>query len=419
MHRRTITKFAAGAAAVVMVGLGLSSCTPPPLEGVTAYEGATVIVGDGSAPIENATIVVDQDKISLIGPSGDVDVPAGAARVDVSGKTIMPTLVDTHTHVRQSPEELIQDLKRRAYFGVSATLALGTDSAQIVGMRAQAIPGAARFFSAGLGITAPEGGRSFAPFTGPYHISTAEEGRQAVQEQAALGVDMIKIWVDDRNERYDKLTPDLYGPIIEEAHANNLRVTAHIYDLSDAKGLLDANVDSYAHSVRDMDVDEEFLGMLPDHPDFVLIPNLSSRGAPTDYSWLQGIVPNDEFDAIQKGNVEDPEVNERFQIQARNLVAMNDAGVKITMGTDGNRPWGAHVEMEDMVIAGMPVMDVIVSSTGDAAVFLGLEDTGTLTVGKNADFLVLDGNPLDDITNTRKISQVFLSGEALDRTAYP
>ena len=419
MHRRTVTTLTAGAVVVAMFGLGLSSCTPPPLEGVTAYEGATVIVGDGSAPIENATIVVDHDKISLVGAASDVEVPAGAARVDVSGKTIMPTLVDTHTHVRQSPEELIQDLKRRAYFGVSATLALGTDSAQIVGMRAQAIPAAARFFSAGLGITAPEGGRSFAPFTGPYHITTAEEGREAVREQAALGVDMIKIWVDDRDGRYAKLTPDLYGPIIEEAHANNLRVTAHIYDLSDAKGLLDANVDSYAHSIRDMDVDDEVMEMFPNHPDFVLIPNLSSRGAPTDLGWLQSIVPDEEFEGIQRGNVDNPEVNERFQIQARNLVAMNDAGVKITMGTDGNRPWGAHVEMEDMVIAGMSPMDVIVSSTGDAAKFLGLEDTGTLTVGMNADFLVLDGNPLEDINNTRKISQVFLNGEAIDRTAYP
>lgn len=419
MHRKKLTTMAATAALFAIAGLGITACTPPPLEGVTAYEGATVIIGDGSAPIENATIVVDHEKISLIGAADSVEVPAGAARVDVTGKTIMPTLIDTHTHVRQSPEELTQDLKRRAYFGVGATLALGTDSPEIVAMSDQTILGAARFFSAGLGITAPEPGRSVAPYSQPYNITTPEEGRQAVRDQAALGVDIIKIWVDDRGGQFDKLSPELYGAIIDEAKINNLRVTAHIFALEDAKGLLNAGVASFAHSVRDMDVDDEIMEMFTQHPDFVLIPNLSGRGAPTDLSWLQGSLPADEFERLEAGNVENPEVNERFMIQARNLVRMNDAGINITMGTDGNRPWGAHVEMEDMVISGMSPMDVIVSSTGDAAAFLNLTDTGTLTVGKNADFIVLDANPVDDITNTRKISQVFLKGEAVDRTAYP
>jgi imidazolonepropionase-like amidohydrolase len=419
MNRRHVTTAAASAALLAIAGFGITACTPPPLEGVTAYEGATIIVGDGSAPIENATIVVDHAEIMAIGSSTDVEVPAGAARVDLTGKTIMPAIIDTHTHVRQTPEELTQDLKQRAYFGVGATLALGTDSPEIVAMRDQMIPGAARFLSAGLGITAPEPGRSVAPYSQPYNITTIEEGRQAVRDQAALGVDIIKIWVDDRGGQFDKLNPELYGAIIDEANTHSLDVTAHIFALEDAKGLLNAGISSFAHSIRDMDADDEVMEMFTQHPDFVLIPNLSGRGAPTDLTWLQGSLPVDELERMEAGNVDNAEVNERFMIQARNLARMSDAGIKISMGTDGNRPWGAHVEMEDMVISGMTPMDVIVASTGDAAAFLKLDEAGTLMAGKSADFIVLDANPAEDINNTRKISSVFLRGEAVDRTAYP
>jgi imidazolonepropionase-like amidohydrolase len=102
-------------------------------------------------------------------------------------------------------------------------------------------------------------------------------------------------------------------------------------------------------------------------------------------------------------------------IQARNLAKLNAAGVRIVMGTDGNRPWGPHEEMEDMVLAGMTPMQVIIAATRNGAEFLGLADAGTLAAGKSADVIVLDANPLDDITNTRRISSVILRGVTVDR----
>jgi len=411
---------ATAATAVITIALALTACSPPPLEGVTAYEGATIIPGDGSAPISAGVLVVDHGSISAVGAAGQVEVPAGAARLDVTGKTIMPALIDTHTHVRQTPEALTQDLKQRAYWGVGATLALGTDSADVVAMRDPVMAGAARFFSAGRGITAPEPGRTLSPpFSDPYNIDTPEAGVAAVNEQAALNVDIIKIWVDDRNEQYDKLTPELYGPIIDAAHEKGLAVTAHIHDLSDAKGLLQAGIDSFAHMVRDAVMDEESITLAIQNAGFVQIPNLTGRGVPTDISWLQGVLPDDEFAGIVKGNTVNESAQALFNMQAESLSMLKDAGVTITMGTDGNRAWGAHVEMEDMVATGMTPMEVIVSSTGDAAAFIGADDTGILTSGKSADFLILDGNPLDDITNTRRISSVFLRGEEVDRTVYP
>ena len=413
---------AAAAATVVLVAFAvvvITACSPPPLEGVTAFEGARLIVGDGSAPIDNATLVVDHSTIVLAGPADEIEVPAGAARVDLAGKTVMPAIIDAHVHVRQTPEELTQDLKRRAYYGVGATLSLGLDSAKIVALRGAAMPGAARLFSAGLGITAPEPGRSMAPYTPPYYITSEAEGRQAVQDQAALNVDIVKIWVDDRGGKYDKLTPELYGPIIDEANKHSLRVTAHIFALEDAKGLLQAGIASFAHSIRDMDADDEVMELFAQHPDFILVPNLSGRGVPTDLSWLQASLPTAELEQLEAGNTDRPEVQTAFGIQARNLAKMNNAGVRIAFGTDGNRPWGPHVEMEDMVAAGMTPMQVIVSATHNSAAFLRMDDAGTLEAGKSADFIVLDANPLDDITNTRRILSVYLRGEAVDRTALP
>jgi imidazolonepropionase-like amidohydrolase len=143
-----------------------------------------------------------------------VKAPAGANRVSLAGKTVMPTIVDTHVHTSQTRDALTRDLTRRAYYGVSAAMSLGQDTeAAPFEIKAMPIPGAARFFSAGRGITAPEPGRTMAP----YWITTAAEGRKAVQEQAARKVDIIKIWVDDRDGKYKKLTPDLYGAVIDEA----------------------------------------------------------------------------------------------------------------------------------------------------------------------------------------------------------
>ena len=125
-------------------------------------------------------------------------------------------------------------------------------------MRSENIPDAARYRTAGRGITAPEPGRSDVP----YWITSEAEARIAVQEQAALDVDIIKIWVDDRDGKYEKLTPALYGAVIDEAHKEDVRVTAHIFTLEDGKGLLRAGLDAFAHGVRDRDIDDEFVGMM-------------------------------------------------------------------------------------------------------------------------------------------------------------
>ena len=382
---------------------------------VTVFEGARVIIGDTRAPIENASFVVSGARFVQVGRAADVRLPAGATRVNLAGKTVMPAIIDTHTHLSQTREGLLDDLRRRAYFGVSAAMSLGQDTTDATfQVRAQTMPGLARLFTAGRGITGPEPGRT----TAPYWVTTVDEARRAVRENAAKKVDIIKFWVDDRLGTVKKLPPELYAAVIDEAHKNGLRTIAHIYTLEDAKATLRAGLDAFAHGVRDKDLDEEFMSLVKQRPALVLGPNMPDRGVVADIAWLKPVLPADAFDALQKGNTNRPDAQAFWSIQGRNLAKMNAAGVKIVVGTDGNTPYAPHYEMADMVAAGMTPAQVIVAATSSGAQFLKMTDAGTIDTNKSADFIVLDANPLDDITNTRRISAVYLRGAAVDRSSY-
>jgi len=402
-------------AASLFAGL-VAACAPAtdqaPATAATLFEGARLIVGDGSPPIENAAFVVEDGRFSQVGRAGQLQAPAGAARVDLTGKTVMPAIVDTHAHLASTREELLDQLQRKAYYGAAAVLSLGQDAGELpFQVRDEVVPNGARFLTAGRGITMPEPGRSEVP----YWITTEEEARKAVQELAGRRVDIVKIWVDDRDGKYQKLTPPLYTAVIEEAHKHGLRVTAHIFALEDAKGLLRAGVDAFAHGVRDRDVDDEFIALMKERPEVVLVPNLPGPGVAQDLGWLSDTVPPAELAKLQAASTDRPEAQKAFAIQARNLVALNRAGVRIALGTDGNAPWSHHLEMADMVAAGMTPAEVLMAATRASAEFLRLTDLGTVEAGKSADFLVLDANPLDDIANTRRLAAVYLRGTDVDR----
>jgi imidazolonepropionase-like amidohydrolase len=332
--------------------------------------------------------------------------------MNLNGMTIMPAIVDAHVHMSTNREDLLRDLRQRAAMGVSAAQSMGSDGVDApLELRSESIPGAARYLSAGRGITAPEPGRTEVP----HWVTSEAEARQAVRAEAERGVDMIKIWVDDRNGQYDKLSEELYSAIIDEAHTRGLRAAAHIFALEDGKGLLRAGIDVFAHGVRERDIDDEFMALVSEHPDVILIPNLPARGVPFELDWLSGILDADQLAALEENNVENPAAQAAWGIQARNLARLSIAGMKIAMGTDGNTFWQPHIEMEDMVAAGMTPHQVLVAATSGSAMALGLDDTGVLEAGKRADFIVLGSNPLADIRNTRDIADVYLAGVQVDR----
>jgi imidazolonepropionase-like amidohydrolase len=368
------------AACLLVVGCD----SPEPRPNATLFEGALLITGDAVPPMENSAFLIEDGRVVEIGYAGSIELPPEATRVDLTNKIVIPALINAHVHLGQTREELTEELQRYAYYGVGTVQSLGLDSGEaVMEMRGESVPGGARYLTADRGVTAPEPGRSEVP----HWITSEAEARAAVQDLGQRGVDLVKIWVDDRNGQYDKLGPELYGPVIAEAHSLGQKVAAHIFTLEDAKGLLAAGIDAFAHSIRDVDVDEEALALFAANPEVVLIPNLPGSGS---------------------GG---------FGVQARNLAALNQAGVKIAMGTGGGSPPAAHQEMADMVTAGMSPAAVLVAATGTSAAFLGLEDIGTLAAGNVADFVILDRNPLSDIANTEAIESVYLRGEPVDRAA--
>jgi len=413
MRRAPLLALAALPVFLGLVGAGAPLAGQSP---ATAYVGARLITGDGSV-VENAVVVVRDGRFAAAGRQGEVQIPAGATRVDLTGKTLMPALVNAHVHLGGTQRDaIVAQLEHSAYYGVGAVVSLGSDPGDLaLQLRSEVLPGAARLRSAGRGITRPEPGRAEIP----YWIDAPEEARQAVRELAANKVDIVKIWVDDRNGQYEKLTPDLYGAVLEEARAQGLRVTAHIFTLEDAKGLIRAGLDAFAHGIRDQDIDDELVALWREAGDVVLVPNLPDRAVPTDLGWLAGTVSAAQIRLMEEQMTLDrPAARESFGIQARNLARLHAEGARIAFGTDGSVPWAAHVELEDMVAAGMSPADAIIAATRNSAEFAGLDDMGVVEAGRSADFIVLDANPLDDITNTRRISDVILRGEAVDRAAF-
>jgi imidazolonepropionase-like amidohydrolase len=379
---------------------------------VTVFEGARLIVGDGSAAIEDSAFIVQNGRFTAVGRKGQIKVPTGAARMDLTGKTVMPAIIDAHKHLAVTRDALVDQLQHLAYYGIGTTMSLGQDTGdEVYKVRAEIVPNAARYHTAGRGLTGPEPGRTQAP----YWVSTVAEARKDVDEDAAKKVDIIKIWVDDRDHTVTKLSPELYGAAIDEAHRRHLRTIAHIYTLEDAKATLRAGIDNFAHSVRDKDVDDEYIKLIKAKPSFIVDPNLPDRGVRVDRSWLRDSMTAADFQKVQADSKDDTKEQQFFGIQCRNLTRVNKEGIKVALGSDGPIPWRAHEQIADMAGCGMTPAEVIVAATRNAAALIGITDTGTIAAKKTADFLVLDANPLDDITNTRRINAVYLRGEQVDR----
>ena len=434
--------------AVLLLALACSPEAGPPqgTGGAILFEGARLIDGVGGAPIENSAFLVEDGVFTWVGRQGESPPPDGAVRVDLSGKTVIPALIDGHNHIgltnvkertdskdNYTRENLIDHLERYAYHGVAATMSLGLeyDEELAFRLRDEVIPNAALFLTSGRGIAAtPMAGPSAEYRLGiPRGAMTEAEGRTAVQELRAHNVELVKVWVDGRGGNAPKVPPDVVRAIIDEAHANGMRVVAHVGTstaLQDAKDLLRAGVDGFAHTVRDRDIDDEYMRLVRQYPEVWTIPNLPGNPlVQEDLPWLAETLYPSEIERL-RGQVErreasgPPGPNDQFALQCRNLSKNHEAGMIIALGTDSGTSvgWTAHTELRDMVMCGgLSPMEGIVAATSTTARILGLDQLGTVSQGKSADFIVLDANPLDDIINTRKISDVYLRGEEVDREA--
>ncbi|MDE3159457.1 MAG: amidohydrolase family protein [Acidobacteriota bacterium] len=424
------------------------------------YEGARVIVGDASPPLEKGAFLVQNGHIAAIGREGSVRVPLGAAHVDLAGKTVMPTMNNVHIHIgyegymswsvaNHTPENVLDHLEREAFFGVGTAMTMG-DQPSSFAIRFQQdqlagkFPPAARFFfSAGM---APPGGgpdvlliQGTTPLHAVYEVSTADQAIAVVRKIAAGKIGEIKFWVDNRDNTRGslrKMPPEVYIPLIQEAHKHGLIVHAHATNLQDQKGVVKAGVDVLVHTLTAEKVDDELLAILKQmRPYWVPVMGLGDRSelCDGDVSFIEQVLPDPVIADIRAGKTwlpsppcsapASPQFAQREENLKYNFPKYIAAGARIVLGTDAgvsakySYGFAEHHEIEMYVRLGLTTAEAIQVSTSRPIEVLRIHDTGTLAKGKRADFIVLSANPLEDIRNTRAIDRVYLYGVQVDRLA--
>jgi len=428
---RISTRFAAVALLVLLVIGGAASppsaAQAPSDTGVTALTGVRIIAGTGGPAIERGTIVISNGRITAAGAS--VQVPAGATRVDLAGKTVMPGMINAHAHVQHLTkimpmrDDLVRRLRTYASYGITTAVSLGqvTTEEQAEGIKLRdeqdrIALDRARVYTSGPSIR---------------NQKTPDEVRQTVNRYADEKVDRIKTHVASN------MTPEVYAALIAQAHARGLRAAAHIFFLKEAEMVLERNVDLIAHSVRDQDVTPAFIaelkrrnvGYIPTLTrDLSLVVYESTPAFFKDPFFLRGmpvfreqveLLSDPGYQQKMRENPQTKVIKQALAQGTRNLKLLSDAGVTIALGTDSGTDEGRwqgyfeQVELEMMAKAGMTPMQVIVAATGAAAQVSKLDHVGTIAAGKAADLLVLDANPLQDILNTRKIHSVWIAGRRL------
>src|SRR5215813_7246233 len=248
---------------------------------VVLYEGERLIAGDGGPAIASAAMLVENGMIARIGRKGSVSAPRSTLRVDLTGKTIMPTLINAHGHpgfqrgltytaANFTRETILEDMNRALYFGVAAVQSQGIEKGdvtyQVRADQESGRLGGALLRIAGRGIGAPNAGPGGAAYAGiAYEVTTETEARQAVRELATKHVNLVKIWVDDRNGRAPRLPPNLFRAIIDEGHKHGLQVNAHVFYYTDAVDLVNAGIDALVHLVRDKEMDDALVASVVKH----------------------------------------------------------------------------------------------------------------------------------------------------------
>jgi len=392
------------------------------------------VVGIGGAPdVPDGVIFVDEGKVARITPAASVRLGRGPQTIDLGGKFVVPGFISAHAHISD-----INGLQPRAYtkantlrqlgvfarYGITSVWSLGGEDTPAYEARAaQTSPALnhARIFLAGRVISG----------------STPADALKLLDEVAARKPDVIKIRVDDNLGTVAKMKPEVYRAVIAEAHKRGLRVAAHVFYLDDAKDLLKAGVDAIVHSVRDKDVDDEFISLMKSRQ-AGYVPTLTREISTFVYESTPAFFSDPFFikeadaavvaslktaakQAEYKSSASAQRYKVALEVARRNLKRIVDAGIVVAMGTDtGPFPerfegYFEHLEMEMMVQAGMTPAQVLKAATSDAARVMGVDAIGTLKPGSWADMVVLDSDPRTDITGTRRIQSVWVAGNRVAR----
>ena len=215
---------------------------------------ASLIDGSGTALQRGVTIVMDGGRIVDMG--GSVRAPAGSSVIDLSGKYVVPGIINGHGHVGAALRD--PQLRQYARHGVTTTTSMSFDQDDIQQFKAAQKAGDLR----GARILTVMYRFMSEPFKPGSENKTPEEARAKVDEIVAKGADFIKVWIDAQGGRYSKLTPEFTAAVMDQATRHNKIKMAHIVELEDARRIVDQGVNVLAHDVRDQDIPDDFIATL-------------------------------------------------------------------------------------------------------------------------------------------------------------
>ena len=390
----------------------------PIAEGDLAFVGATLIDATGSAAIPNATVVVQKGRIVAAGPSATTPVPKGARRIDVTGKTIVPGLWDNHAHLHQ-----IEWIPTYFAAGVTSVRDMGSEWPLLVAMRnairSGKVNGPNLFFAGLIDGPGPQG-------FGEFSAATPDEGRAIVRRYHAMGFEMMKIYL--------ALAPDVTAAICDEAHKNGMRCTGHVPTSMDLHAAIDSGMDQIAHFPIRGDLTSEegkkqlahFVAKKTIFDPTASWGEIGGKSAQEPMENIQPVMEHlptpllqNRVASLGQSPSDTATSHARLARMLANIKAAHDAGVPLITGTDEGIPgFSVYREMELFVKAGLTPMEALRAATAISAQAMRVEqDVGTIEPGKRADLLVLDANPLEDISNIRRVRFVVKNGRMFESAA--
>lgn len=419
---------------------------------------ATLVDGTGSPARPHVDITFSKGLIDSVKPASN-NAPKGATIVDCSGKTVIPGLISAHSHLGViinnaepsanafTTENVTAALNQFERYGVTTILSLGLNRDLVYDLRDQQHAGklgGATILTAGRGIGVPNGAPPLAVAADQVdRPTTPDEARHDVDDFATHHADIVKIWVDPLHGRAPAMDPAIYSAVIDEAHKHHLHVAAHVYALADARQLITDNVDVVAHSVRDQPVDQAFIQSMIQHNTWY-IPTLALDESFYLYATDPQIMQSSFFQQaagpqlLAKLQAPDyisntlaaPQTKQAqadHAIALKNLKTLYDAGVSVAFGTDsgavpGRIPgFGEHRELEDLVTAGLTPLQAITLATGQTGRLIHALNPkfnlGLIAPDYSADLIIVSGDPLMDIRNTRHIEAVYHQGKLVPNPA--